>query len=216
MGQNSTEVAYGFGQMGSIHGKVAKPLIPPKGMVIVAVQFLARNTPVKIVSESRGVNGHGSNYVDTETIASMNFEGVTFDVDSTESAATFLKGADVTIAANPKVKVGQYVLLVNDADTQLLGITIDSTTKVPNYAKGFEQGTKVATVNAAGTTLTLTEDITVANNVQHLVFIDEHNGAGGQDASGVTYPTGMIIYGRWTEFTPEADTNGGVIAYFGY
>jgi hypothetical protein len=215
MGQNSTEVAYGFGQMGSIHGKVAKPLIPPKGMVIVAVQFLARNTPTKIVSESRGVNGHGSNYVDTETIASMNFEGVTFDVDSTESAVTKVAGAAITIGANSKVKVGQYVLLVNDADTSLLGITIDSTTLVPNYAKGFEQGTKVATVNAAGTSITLSESITFDNS-QHLVFIDEHNGAGGQDASGVSYPTGMIIYGRWTEFTPEADANGGVIAYFGY
>ena len=41
MGQNSTEVAYGFGQMGSGHLKaVATALFAPRGKVIVAITML--------------------------------------------------------------------------------------------------------------------------------------------------------------------------------
>ena len=42
MGQNSTEVAYGFGQLGSahIHNDASKSLTPPDNMVIVAIQML--------------------------------------------------------------------------------------------------------------------------------------------------------------------------------
>jgi len=212
MGQNSTEVAYGFGQLGSIHGQVALPLIPPKGMVIVAIQFLADNTLAKLESASTGSLGYGANYIDTETAAFFNFEGITNDVDSTMTSETVAAGADITIAANAKVKVGQYVLLVNDSDT--VGITIDSTTATPCYERGFEAGTQVVSVNAAGTTITLDKSITFDNS-QHLIFIDEHNGAGGQDASGILYPKGLTIYGRWKSVTPEADTDGGIICYFG-
>ena len=45
MGQNSQEVAYGFGQLGSVFTDLAKPVFPPKDHVIVAIQFLADNTP---------------------------------------------------------------------------------------------------------------------------------------------------------------------------
>ena len=41
MGINSTEVAYGFGQLGSGHLQAAaSALTPPTGLVIVAIQFL--------------------------------------------------------------------------------------------------------------------------------------------------------------------------------
>jgi len=50
MGQNSTEVAYGFGQLGSAYTDVNKPIVPPKDMVIVAIQFLADNTPTVLTS----------------------------------------------------------------------------------------------------------------------------------------------------------------------
>jgi hypothetical protein len=41
MGINSTEVAYGFGQMGSAHSQqTANSITPPTGKVIVAIQFL--------------------------------------------------------------------------------------------------------------------------------------------------------------------------------
>ena len=40
MGVNSTEVAYGFGQMGSGHIKASTALYPPAGKVIVAITML--------------------------------------------------------------------------------------------------------------------------------------------------------------------------------
>ena len=41
MGQNSTEVAYGFGQLGSGFVDDNGAFLPPAGMVIVAIQTLA-------------------------------------------------------------------------------------------------------------------------------------------------------------------------------
>ena len=45
MGINSTEVAYNFGQLGSAYTDIAQTIVPPKNHVIVAIQFLADNTP---------------------------------------------------------------------------------------------------------------------------------------------------------------------------
>ena len=39
MGQNSTEVAYGFGQLGSVFTNLAQSVYPPKDHVIVAINF---------------------------------------------------------------------------------------------------------------------------------------------------------------------------------
>ena len=41
MGINSTEVSYGFGQMGSIFSDGTGALTPPSGKVFVAITFLA-------------------------------------------------------------------------------------------------------------------------------------------------------------------------------
>ena len=40
MGINSTEVSYGFGQMGSIFNDSANPMKAPTGKVFVAIHFL--------------------------------------------------------------------------------------------------------------------------------------------------------------------------------
>jgi hypothetical protein len=45
MSINSSATAYNFGQLGSVHCKTATPVVPPQGMVITAIQFLADNTP---------------------------------------------------------------------------------------------------------------------------------------------------------------------------
>ena len=44
MGQNSTEVAYGFGQMGSAFTDEDAAVTPPTGKVIVAITFLEDTT----------------------------------------------------------------------------------------------------------------------------------------------------------------------------
>ena len=59
--------------------------------------------------------------------------------------------------------------------------------------------------------------VTAANNrVVGEETVDE--GAGGlQVAAGAhTFPAGMTIYGRWTSAGFSADSDGGVICYFGY
>ena len=57
MGQNSTEVAYQFGQMGSVFTNLAQSVYPPKGHVIVAIQFLADNTPSIMETETLDTQG---------------------------------------------------------------------------------------------------------------------------------------------------------------
>ena len=59
MGQNSTEVAYGFGQMGSVFTNLAYPVYPPKDHVIVAIQFLADSTPTVLTPERLDEGGPG-------------------------------------------------------------------------------------------------------------------------------------------------------------
>ncbi len=206
---NSTEVTYGFGQLGSAHVKTATPCVPPRGMVIIAIQFLAANTLAKLVSESDEL-GY-PNFVDTETESNMNFNGYH---ESNITNGNYLAGTAIALTtASKKIVIGDPVLMIDQNDTKDTGITIDSNTPVPNYHK-FNTYAKVETVNAAGNEITLNVDINAT--AQSLVFLNEHTGAGGNDATGVLYPMGMIIYGRWTQVIPAADADGGLICYFGY
>ena len=218
MGINSTEVAYGFGQMGSATCQTATPVIPPQGLVIVAITFLADNIPTTLESENLG--DFGPKFINTDRGA--NFEGVTQSQDA-QSAATVAAYNDITITANLAVAKGQYVLLVDDEQTKDSGMGtaatgsgdgVDSTTATPIYNGDNKAGTYVTSVNAAGTTIQLSESITFDGG-QHMVFLDSFNGAGGNDATGITYPGGLTIYGRWTKVTPAADADGGIICYFG-
>ena len=150
MGINSSATAYNFGQLGSVSSNTAKPIVPPQGMVISAIQFLADNTPTVLRSEV--LETTGPNFVSTEAGDSINYNGVT-EVNAT----------DGTYAAS----------------------------------------------------LQLSAQITPSS--QSLVFLDNYNGAGGNQADGIVYPKGLTIVGRWTTMTPSADTTGGgVICYFGY
>jgi len=51
MGINSTEVSYGFGQMGSAYCDAATAVTPPAGKVIVAIYFIQDNTPTALIAE---------------------------------------------------------------------------------------------------------------------------------------------------------------------
>lgn len=216
MGQNSTEVAYGFGQLGSAFSDVAKPIVPPQGMVIVAIQFLADNTPTVLLPEKLDTQGPGFPQITgtTDAVADadpwMNFNGVTSA--ACDTATTYAAGADVSIsAANPKIQVGQYVLLVDDADTEAVGLDIDAETPVPIYSGPNKRGVYVTGVADNGDPQ-LSAQITPTTS-QSLIFLDEFHGAGAVEATGVVYPKGITIYGRWTTITPSA---APVICYFGY
>ena len=211
MGQNSTEVAYGFGQLGSVFTNLAKPVFPPKDHVIVAVQFLADNTPTVMLTEtldSQGPNFPGTD--DTEATAA-NYLGVTeAAVANTTYTTVFLTDDTVELsAANTKIKVGQYVLNVNDADTIDAGLTVDTDTPTPVYSGPNKQGITVTKVN--GEFISTSAAITPTAS-QTLVFLDEQHGAGGTTMESVVFPRGITIYGRWTTVTPSA---APVICYFG-
>ena len=204
---NSQEIAYGFGQLGSVLVKTGTPVFPPKGMVIVAVQFIEANQLGTIISESDRAGL--PNFIDSTTAGNMNFSGFhKSDIANGTNAA----GTNITITANKKIQVGDPVLLVQNAANAntATGVTIDSETPAPNYEK-YNDYVKVVSINAAGTVVTLSHQITPTN--QALIFLDGANGAGGNAATGVTYPMGMIIYGRWVSVTPAASP---VICYFGY
>ena len=213
MGQNSTEVAYAFGQLGSAFQNLAKPVYPPKDHVIVAIQFLADNTPTALVTEILDIEGPqyiGTN--DTEATAA-NYLGVTEQACTGARTTVNITNDTVTIdAANAKIKAGQYVLLVNDSDTVDAGLTVDSETPTPIYNGPNKAGVKVLKVDGVNITL---DTVLTPTSSQTLVFLDEYHGAGGTTAVGAKYPGGMTIFGRWATVTPEADADGGIICYFG-
>ena len=69
MASNSTEVIYGFGQMGSIFNDDATPVRPPVGKVIVAVTFI---TDTKLENHGGLIAANDTNvglgYISTELV----------------------------------------------------------------------------------------------------------------------------------------------------
>ena len=56
MGMNSTEVAYGFGQLGSGFVNTTGAFTPPTGKVIVAIQFLADTELSGLVADTSQID----------------------------------------------------------------------------------------------------------------------------------------------------------------
>jgi hypothetical protein len=108
MGINSTEVSYGFGQLGSVFTDSANnPITPPIGKVFVAITFLA-DTQLEITS------GTG--------------EGLTADTSNTASAGLEYVG---TAVAAHNLSVGSETTtsggggqIIDNANTFPAGVTI--------------------------------------------------------------------------------------------
>jgi len=218
MGINSTEVSYGFGQLGSAYSDIAQVIVPPKDHVIVAIQFLADNTPTVLTPEILDQNGPGYVSISGSTgddleVADNNYFNFNGVHASHVTDGTIAAGGDVTLATSGagRVKVGQYVLLVNnDANEEGSdAMVIDAETPTPIYTGPNAQGVKVTGFN--GTT-TVNLDTQITPSSQALIFLDEYHGAGGITAAAQVFPKGLTIYGRWTAFKPSA---AGVICYFG-
>ena len=67
MGINSTEVSYGFGQMGSVFNDTANPMKAPAGKVFIAITFLADvslEAHGGLIAEQDATNGY--EYISTE------------------------------------------------------------------------------------------------------------------------------------------------------
>jgi len=221
MGINSTEVSYGFGQFGSVYTDLDQVIIPPKDHVIVAIQFLADNTPTVMVPEKLDQQGPGfpaisgstADHVDAANNNYFNFNGVWA---SEISDATHAVNTDITLETpavpTSRIKVGDYVLLVNgdasEADTDMVIDTAD--TPYPIYNGPNKQGVYVTAYDGVDK-VKLSAAITSTSD-QALVFLDSYHGAGGTSVASQVFPRGITIYGRWAAFKPSA---AGVICYFG-
>jgi len=218
MGQNSTEVAYGFGQLGSVFMNDAHPVFPPKDHVIVAIQFLADNTPTVMLTETLDTFGPQFPGTDGTEATAANYLGVI-----EQAVVSGLNTGRITLTAtvDSKVKVGQYVVIGADGDTIDAGITLDTGAGHvdPVYTGPNAQGLIVTNIVGSKIDVTTADggifDASGLDADNTLYFLDEYHGVGGTTTAGVKFPKGLTIYGRWTKFVPEADADGGVICYFG-
>ena len=90
MGLNSTEVSYGFGQMGSGHIKAAaSDLVPPHGRVIIAITMLDAIKFDQLVADT----SFASSKVDTTGVEG---DGVAYFGTGSQTRANGLDQADNT------------------------------------------------------------------------------------------------------------------------
>jgi hypothetical protein len=227
MGQNSTEVAYGFGQMGSVFTNLAAPVYPPKDHVIIAIQCLADATFSVLETETLDTMGpqfltHQDDELATAGGPDANYLGVVEAAATSGTAEGIVTIADVV--DNLRIKKGQYVLIGADDDDIDTGLdNMDALNVDPIYQGPNQQGLIVEKIEAGtyGRNVTITNadgstvDLSTIDGNNTLYFLDEFHGAGGTTIEGVTFPKGITIYGRWTKVTPGADADGGIICYFG-
>jgi hypothetical protein len=209
-----------LGQLGSAYIDVVKPVYPPKDMVIRAITFLEDDLSGSVELDTEILDGQGPQYFGTNSTeaTAANYLGVTeAAVDSAGSSV----GVITLSAANTKIKVGQYIIIGDDDDTVVLGITVDSSAGnvTPIYQGPNAQGLIVKSISS--TTLTVTNadgSVFDASNLDAdntLYFLDETHGVGGVEADGAKYPKGITIYGRWVRFQPGIAAKGA-ICYFGH
>ena len=190
MGQNSTEVAYGFGQFGSAFADTAANTITaPDSLVIVAIQFLADTSLSALVATD-------ANLFPNTASAAHDDGHQTIQVNGTVSSSATIAW-DVT-SASLGLKVGDEVYLT--ATGALLGTIVTV-------------GTSNIVISA---TTSITDDhyvsiVTPNSNGKIL------QGTGGQQlAAAQVFPKGSTIYGRWDSVSINADAStAGIICYFG-
>ena len=189
MGQNSTEVAYGFGQFGSALSQLAAQTVTaPEGHVIVAIQFLADTSLSALVAED------SARYVNTAAAAHTG--EYTRTVNQSNSTTNDIIFDDLNTAAT--TQVGDYVY---DSTGVLHGVV---TTLNPNGDSLYE--------------IRISNSVAITNDeVLHFSSRALPVGGGGQQlASADVFPKGLTIYGRWTSASLQADAaTAGMICYFG-
>jgi hypothetical protein len=114
MGQNSTEVAYGFGQLGSMFSVTTATLTPPTGKVFIAITMLDDTAFDGLVADNNGAAG--LEYAGTGTAA----HDLALNPDLGESggggqvvsnAITFPKGLTI---------YGRWTEVINSAATPIM------------------------------------------------------------------------------------------------
>ena len=68
----------------------------------------------------------------------------------------------------------------------------------------------IITLGSANTTVANCQ--ITPSGTQNLIFLDESAGAGGTSVSGIKFPKGLTIAGRWAKVIPDEST---IVCYFG-
>ena len=190
MGQNSTEVAYGFGQFGStITQLAANTVTAPEDHVIVAIQFLSATKLSALVAEDsqRYVNtaaaSHTGEYTRTVNQGSGASNKIIFDSETNAAAGT---------------QVGDFVY--------------DSTGVLHGEVIALDPDGDNTSEIMISNSVSITDD-----EVLHFSSRALPVGGGGQQlANADIFPQGLTIYGRWTSMSiKDDDATGGAICYFG-
>ena len=109
MGINSTEVSYGFGQMGSVFNDGTAAMAPPTGKVFVAITMLTDttfDTSAGLVADNNSANG--LEYIGT--VFARDADGTVNDAAHDESSS--------------KATLGSGGVVVDVSNTFVAGITI--------------------------------------------------------------------------------------------
>jgi len=120
MGINSTEVSYGFGQLGSVFNDTADAIVAPTGKVFVAIHFLEDTT----LEASGGLKAqqdpsNGIEFFETESAAhnallspdlgESGSGGVQVDNNNTFPAGTIIYGRYTEVHATSAVRIIAYI-----------------------------------------------------------------------------------------------------------
>ena len=211
MGQNSTEVAYGFGQMGSAFTDTGDPIYAPYGKVIVAIQMLGDTSFATLTAQKNAIPASGTSHAH-QLPEYVGIAVAANDLGDCVIAGASSSGTTITHTANTAgpggtsaIKVGMQVVSLGDADYPrdgLLGqpVIIESITDATHFeVSGNASGTTLSSQSLAGLSL-------------------NSSGYGGVvvDSSQV-FPKGLTIYGRWVKVEMNAAAStAGIICYFGH
>ena len=195
MGQNSTEVAYQFGQFGSALSQLAAQTITaPEGHVIVAITFLDETSLSSLVAED------STKHMNTAAASHTGeFTRIVAQGSSTTNKIMFDDGSGNAISnATAGCQVGDHVY---DSTGVLHGVVVALDPDGDNTAE-----------------IQISNSVAITDNeVLHFSSKALAVGGGGQQlASADKFPKGLTIYGRWTSTSIQADAaTAGIICYFG-
>ena len=192
MGKNFELGAANLGQYGSIYSSAAASVIPPKGLVIVAINFLDANTPTVLRPEwGAGIKAPAT-FQCINTVAAAHDNGDAEQALSDASANT----AHTLTGANADIKVGMQAF----SNTEDL---------LENKSTGVGP---CLVESVSGTAITFNRLVTASTTT--ITFSALHQTGTGGTAVSTAFPAGTWIYGRWTEVKPS-NTTLGVICYLG-
>ena len=199
MGQNSQEVAYGFGQFGSAFADAsANTITAPEEMVIVAIQFLADTELSALVASTDPFNGN-EEYISIGTAANSTGSYTRTVNQGTGSSNKVIFDQENYVSQSDQIEVGDEVY------TTSTGVLLGTVTDLDPD----DNNTKEIQISAT---------VTFTNN-ETITFVKPNKkgavGVGGMaiDSSN-TFPKGSVIYGRWDSVSLN-DNDGIIIAYFG-